>query len=134
MGTTTEEGSALRHPGNAAVFTESFRSALDTPDTHRKLVLVKCPKGLVDMFGRPYPRYVAVWVHHFDDYGVVVEGTYEVVLARRALKKAGYDIGLAGLWGWRPILVGQESPTGGFGGAVGGRSSVAFYFDVGSSL
>jgi hypothetical protein len=108
-------------PENSPVFTESFVSVMDTPDEFRKLVEVKSPEGLVDMFRRPYPRKVALWVHHFDDYGVIVEGTYDIVLAKRALKKAGYLKGEAALWGYRPM-------------AVEGRSAVAFYFDVVASM
>lgn len=130
METTTSESDSLRHPGNSPVFTTSFATLLDTPEDARKLVLVKRPKGLVDMFGRPYPKYVALWVHHFDDYGVLVEGTYDMVLARRALRKAGYATGDTALWAWRPVVVGQEAGEWPFGQWVGGRSSVAFYFDV----
>lgn len=134
MGTTTNP-LALVHKGNSAVYTESFTSLLDTPDDCRKLVEVKVPDGLVDMYGRPYPPRVALWVHHFDDYGVVVEGTYELFLARRALKKAGYKKALWSLWGWRPIRVGQtDQPVGSFGSPTGGRSCMAFYFDVAGSL
>lgn len=134
MGTTTNP-LALVHKGNSPVFTESFVSLLDTPEEFRKLVEVKVPDGLVDMYGRPYPPRVALWVHHFDDYGVVVEGTYELYLARRALKKAGYKKALSSLWGYRPIRVGQDEPAvGAFGSATGGRSCMAFYFDVVGSL
>lgn len=103
------------------MFTESFVSVMDTPDSHRRLVEIKVPKGLVDMFGRLYPTRVVLWVHHFDDYGVLVEGTYEIRLARKALKKAGYDPGDSGVWGYRPTM-------------ISGRSAVAFYFDVRKSL
>jgi hypothetical protein len=114
------------------VFTASFQSALDTPETHRKLVEVKAPKGLVDMYGRPYPRNVALWVHHYDDFGALVEGTYDIILARRAIKKAGYDVD--GFWGYRPIVVDQELANSPWGKMVGGRSCVAFYFDVSAAL
>lgn len=111
----------LAHRGTSPMFTESFVSVLDTEEDFRRLVEVKTPKGLVDMFGRPYPARVVLWVHHFDDYGVIVEGTYEVRLARKALKRAGYDPGEAGVWGYRPTMVEK-------------RSCVAFYFDVTNGL
>lgn len=135
MGTTTSSlAGALVTSDLSPVFVDSFVSLVDTPDTHRKLVSVKSPLDLVDMFGRRYPRRVALWVHHFDDYGVLVEGTYCIVLARRALKKAGYDLGASALWGYRPIAVGAEQVSWPRGVQVGGRSGVAFYFDVKESM
>lgn len=112
------------------MYTESFSSVMDTPRDSRILVEVKTPKGLVDMFGRVYPPKVALWVHHFDDYGVLVEGTYEVVIARRALKAAGYEKGARQCWGYRPTLVGVGASEWPRGLASGGRGAVAFYFDV----
>lgn len=115
-------------PGAVNAFVEPFDTLLDTAPSHRKLVTVKVPSGMVDMFGRAYPRRVMLWVHHYDDFGVFVEGTYEIVLGRKALKKAGYDV--VDLWGWRPTLTGQEERAWPLGQAGGGRPGLAFYFDV----
>lgn len=119
---------------NSPVHTRSFKSKVRSGDDLESslLVEVKVPKGHVDMFGRLYPRRMVVWVHHFDDYGVLVEGTYEITVARKALKKAGY--GDAVLWAYRPILVNQKASKWPYGAAVGGGSAVAFYFDVRSAL
>lgn len=114
------------------MFSETFKSLVDTDPRDRKFVEVKVPKGLVDMFGRVYPRRVTLCVHHFDDYGVLVEGTYEIVLARKALKKVGYDPAV--LWGYRPVQVGQELRGWPDGLMGGGRSAIAFYFDKEAGL
>lgn len=125
-----EDGLVTRE--HSPVFIKKFRSKLrkdqDLPEECSKLVQIDVPDGLVDMFGRLYPEQMWAWVHHFDDYGVIVEGTYEVGLARRALKKAGYKH--VRLWGYRPILLNRKASSWPYGLSVGGRSAVAFYFEV----
>jgi hypothetical protein len=121
---------------NSPVFTQPFKSKLhkdvELGEEYSKLVQIKVPSGLVDMFGRAYPSEMYLWVHHFDDYGVIVEGTYEATLARKALKRVGYK--KVKLWGYRPILINRKVGTWPYGNLVGGRSCVCFYFDVGSSI
>lgn len=117
-------------PVHTATFKSKLRDGAELEDS--KLVQIKVKPGLVDMFGRLYPRKMVMWVHHFDEYGVIVEGTYEVCLARKALKKAGYTE--VRLWGYRPILINQKASQWPYGLAVGGGSAVAFYFDVKESL
>jgi len=120
---------------NSPVHTRSFKSKVRSGSELKSdsvLVEIKVPKGMVDMFARPYPRRMVVWVHHFDDYGVLVEGTYSAVLAKKALKKAGY--GSPVVWAYRPILVNAKASTWPYGAEVGGGSAVAFYFDVQNAL
>lgn len=124
VGTTTSAGSS----------SPRMATLLGTPEGDRKLVEVKVPNGLVDMFGKPYSGVMHLWVHHYENFGVLVEGTYEIRLARKALKKAGYEPSVSVEWGYRPTLIGQDTKASGWGAAVGGRPCMAFYFDVENGL
>lgn len=97
----------------------------DPDDPNSVFVKVKCDG--VDMFGRPYPPKKTLRVTHFDDYGVLVTGTYEVRFARKALKKVGYDEAVRN-GAHRPTMVDQQPGRWPFGLWVGGTPAVAFYF------
>lgn len=124
---------SLVTPGTfSPVHTKSFSSRLRELEELKdsKLVQIDVPSGMVDMFGRPYPSEMALWVHHFDDYGVVVEGTYEATLARKAMRRAGYAKKDTKLWSWRPLMIDQVVSEWPHGLAHGGVPGVAFYFEV----
>lgn len=67
-------------------------------------------------------------VYHFDNYGVLVEGTSDYAVGISALIKAGYDADDACDWARRATRVEQTWSADGH--AVGGESAVAFYFQT----
>lgn len=93
------------------------------------IVTVKTGGG-ENMCGVPIPPTVECRVHHHEGYGVLVVGTGDVLVARRALKKVGYGDDVR-FGPHRPARVNQEPGKWPFGLWVGGESAVAFYFSAG---
>lgn len=96
------------------------------------IVRVRC--GGTDSFDRVLPDKVDLKVTHHDGYGVLVSGAVlggvDITLARRALKKAGYEKDDYMGWSYRPTMVDQNPGRWPFGLWVGGIPAVAFYFKV----
>src|SRR4051812_18154811 len=106
----------------------------DVPDDPNSVVVdVRC--GGLDVFGRDRPERVYLKVTHHEGYGVLVSGSVlgglDIVLARRALRKAGYDKADVRSWSYRHFMVDQKPSMWPFGLWVGGTPAVAFYFEVG---
>lgn len=98
-------------------------------DPDSVLVRVRC--GGRDAFGRERPEKVELKVTHHEGYGVLVSGSVgggiDIDLARRALRKVGYE-GYE-RWAYRGVMVGQQPSRWPFGLWVGGTPGMAFYFD-----
>lgn len=74
---------------------------------------------MADPFHRKTPERVTVRVQHHDGYGVLVVGTADPVVGRRALRKVGYEGGEG--FGYRPYLpAGTPRPPGG---------AICFFFE-----
>lgn len=79
---------------------------------------------LADPFHRKQPESVTVRVTHAEGYGVLVAGTNDPVVGRRALKAVGYT-GVKHL-GYRPYVGhGKQRSRGG---------DIVFFFEPGGSL
>lgn len=85
-----------------------------------------------DMFGRKYSKTVSLEVREYPDYGMLVIGTYDIEIARRALKATGWR--RVRRLAYRPTLIGQEDREWPEGLAVGGTPAVAFYLSLQESM
>lgn len=73
-----------------------------------------------DPFGLKQTERVTVQVQHAEGYGVLVSGTYDPVVGRRALRRVGYTG--ANSFGYRPWASGAERSPGG---------DIVFFFGTG---